>query len=139
MTTNRNTQIRYVDFARLDFDCDTPVEMHDVHAPLAGDISDKLGRYSFDANLEHTLSYLEKWGGTELSAFEVEVLERGIDTFTCERTPLQYQEELALYTRFSPIQCTQDAPTWRAPFTSLRSAVQNPTPSCSASARYWAS
>jgi penicillin V acylase-like amidase (Ntn superfamily) len=91
--TSRNPQIRSVDFARLDFDCGTTVEMLDVHAPLSGDISDRLGRYTFDANLQHTLNFLEKWGGTELSALEVEVLERGLASFPCERPAAPYQEE----------------------------------------------
>jgi choloylglycine hydrolase len=60
--THSNPQTRYVDFARLDFDCNTPVEMLDVNAPLVGDISDKLDRFSFDANLESTLSFFKKKG-----------------------------------------------------------------------------
>jgi choloylglycine hydrolase len=94
--TSRNPQIRYMDFAKLDFDCGTPVEMLDVHTPLSGNISDRLGRYTFDANLQHTLNFLEKWGGTELSALEVEVLARGLGTFGCERPVTPYQEETQL-------------------------------------------
>lgn len=73
--------------------CGAPVEMLDVHAPLSGDVSDKLGRYTFAANLQHTLSFLQQWGGAELSAFEVEVLERGLEGFSCERPAAPYQEE----------------------------------------------
>jgi penicillin V acylase-like amidase (Ntn superfamily) len=94
--TSRNPQVRSVDLAKLDFACGTPVEMLDVHAPLSGDISDKLGRYTFEANLQHTLSFLEKWGGTELSPLEVEVLERGVSTFRCERPAAPYQDESRL-------------------------------------------
>jgi choloylglycine hydrolase len=114
--TSRNPQVRSVDLAKLDFACSTPVEMLDVHAPLAGDISDKLGRYTFEANLQHTLSFLEQWGGTELSPLEVEVLERGVSTFRCERPAAPYREErkltvsplvgwaaLALLHRLSPV------------------------------------
>jgi hypothetical protein len=91
--TSRNPQIRSVEFAKLDFACGTPVEMLDVHAPLAGDVSDKLGRYTFEANLQYTRNFLEKWGGTELSPLEVEVLERGVTSFPCERPAAPYQEE----------------------------------------------
>jgi penicillin V acylase-like amidase (Ntn superfamily) len=114
--TYRSPQVRYVDFARLDFDCDTPVEMLDVNAPLAGDISDKLDRYSFDANFESTLNYLQKLRGDEVSAFGEEVMIRGIESFGCERTSLEYQEEqkrllppvagwvvLALFHRYWPV------------------------------------
>jgi len=94
--TSRNAQIRYLDFAKLDFSCNTPVEMLDVHAPLSGDISDKLDRYTFEANLQHTLNFVEKWGGTELSPLEVEVLERGVTSFACERPAAPYQEERKL-------------------------------------------
>jgi choloylglycine hydrolase len=114
--TSRNPQVRYVDFARLDFDCGTPVEMLDINAPLAGDISDKLDRFSFDANLESTLSYLQTVEGFEPSAFEVEVLERGVTSFSCERPVAlsQYEQErllppivgwaaLALFHRYWPV------------------------------------
>jgi hypothetical protein len=105
-----------VDFARLDFDCDTPVEMLDVNAPLAGDISDKLDRFSFDVNLERTVSYNQEWTDSGVSAFEFEMMERGLESFACERTALQYQEEqkrllppvagwvaLALFYRYWPV------------------------------------
>jgi penicillin V acylase-like amidase (Ntn superfamily) len=114
--TRRNPQIRTVDFAELDFSCNTPVEMLDVHAPLSGDVSHDLGRYTFDANLKHTLNFLEKWGGIELSALEVEVLERGLESFGCRAPAAPYQAErerlvsplvgwagLALLHRFWPI------------------------------------
>ena len=114
--TSRNPQIRYVDFARLDFDCGTPVEMLDIHAPLTGDISDKLDRYSHEANLESTLNYVQKVTGSEVNAFEEEVMVRGFESFACERKALQYQEEqerllppvvgwvtLALFYRYWPV------------------------------------
>jgi len=115
--TSRNPEIRYVDFARLDFDCSTPVEMHDIHTPLTGDISDKLDHFSFDTNLESTLNYLRKIRGTdEVWAFGEEVVGRGIESFGCGGTALQFQEEqerllpppvgwlaLALFYRYWPV------------------------------------
>jgi penicillin V acylase-like amidase (Ntn superfamily) len=94
--TSRNPETRAVDLARLNFDCSTPVETLDVHAPLAGDVSDQWGRYDFDANLQHTLNFLEKWGGTDLSALEVEVLERGLGAFACHDPAVPSQEEREL-------------------------------------------
>jgi hypothetical protein len=82
-----------VDFTRLDFDCGALVEMHDIHTPLTGDISDKLDHYSFETNLESTLNYLQKLRGPEVWAFGEEVMARGFESFGCERTALQYQEE----------------------------------------------
>jgi penicillin V acylase-like amidase (Ntn superfamily) len=114
--TSRNPQVRSLDFAKLNFDCGSPVQMLDVHAPLPGDISDKLGQFTFDANLQHTLNFLNKWENMQLSALEVEVLERGLASFPCERTAAAYQEEstrvipplvswvaLALLYRFWPV------------------------------------
>jgi penicillin V acylase-like amidase (Ntn superfamily) len=94
--TSRNSEIRSVDFARLDFACDTPVEMLDVHAPVSGDVSNDLGRNTFEANLRQTLNFLEKWGGADLSPLEVEVLERGLEAFPCEQPAAPYQEERKL-------------------------------------------
>jgi penicillin V acylase-like amidase (Ntn superfamily) len=91
--TSRSPQIRSVEFAKLDFACGTPVEMLDVHAPLSGDVSDELGRYTFEANLRYTTNFLEKWGGIELSPLEVEVLERGLNSFGCERPAAPHQEQ----------------------------------------------
>ena len=91
--TSRNPQVRFVDFARLDLTCGSPVEMLDVHAPLSGDISDKLGRYTFAANLQSTLNFIQEWGGNDLSKLEVEVLERGVEAFGCEQPAAPYQEE----------------------------------------------
>jgi choloylglycine hydrolase len=94
--TSRNPQVRNVDFAKLDFACGAPVKMLDVHAPLSGDISEQLGRYTFETNLQHTLNFVEKWGGTDLSSLEVEVLERGLNSFRCERPAAPYQEQKKL-------------------------------------------
>jgi choloylglycine hydrolase len=93
--TKRNPNVRSIDFAKLDFACGTPVQMLDIHAPLSGDISDKLGRYTFKTNLEHMLNYLKKSGKT-LSPLKVEVLERFLDSFSCEQPTAPYQEETKL-------------------------------------------
>lgn len=90
--TSRNPQVRTVDLTRLDFDCGTPVEMLDVHAPFSDDITDKFDGYSFDANLQTTLNFLEKWG-SDISPQEVEVLERGFEAFGCKHSVIPYQEE----------------------------------------------
>jgi choloylglycine hydrolase len=90
--TSRNPQVRWLDLADLDFACGTPIEMLDVHAPLSGDISGDLGHYTFKANLHQTLSFLAQWG-SDISPLEVEVLERGLDSFSCRGPAAPYQEE----------------------------------------------
>jgi penicillin V acylase-like amidase (Ntn superfamily) len=93
--TKFNSKVRSVDFAKVDFACDTPVRMMDVHAPLTGDISNKLDRYTFEANLQHTLNFFEKYRGTRRS-FRVEVLERFFTSFNCEQPAAPYQKEKKL-------------------------------------------
>jgi len=90
--TSRNPQARSVEFAQLDFACGTRRHMLDIHAPLSGDISRKLGRFRFRAILQQTLNFLEAWG-RDMSPLEVEVLERGVTSFPCGRMAAPYQEE----------------------------------------------
>jgi penicillin V acylase-like amidase (Ntn superfamily) len=94
--TSRNEQVRSVDFAKLDFTCGSPVRVLDIHAPLSGDISQDLDRFTFEANLQHTLGFIEKYGRIELSPLEVEVLERGLTSFRCEKPAAPYQEQKKL-------------------------------------------
>ncbi len=51
--SKRNQQMRQIDFGKLDFSSETPVRMLDVHAPLAGDISNDLLPYSHQSCLRH--------------------------------------------------------------------------------------
>lgn len=51
--SQRNQQMRRIDFEKLDFSSKTPVRMLDVHASLAGDISASLLPYSHQASLDH--------------------------------------------------------------------------------------
>lgn len=91
--TSRYRELRSVDLDRLDFTCDTPVEMLDVHAPLSGDVSDRLDTFRFAENLEYTQRFLREWGNIEISSLEVEVLERGLASFSCKMEAIDGQEE----------------------------------------------
>ncbi len=91
--TSQVPQERSVDFARLDLDCGTPAAVLDVHAPLSGDVSEALGTFTFRDNLRQTQRFLREWGNLAISPLEVEVLERGIASFPCERPAAPYQEE----------------------------------------------
>ena len=92
--TSRNPQIRSLDFSELDLGCETPVQMLDIHAPLEGDISHKLERFSFDANLRQTLNFLNQWGANVMPEWKVEVLERGVTSFPCKQPSTPYQAEI---------------------------------------------
>jgi hypothetical protein len=48
--------------------------------------------FAFDTTLQHTLSFLEQWGGMDISPLEVEVLERGMTSFPCASPAAPYQE-----------------------------------------------
>jgi penicillin V acylase-like amidase (Ntn superfamily) len=90
--TSHNQEMRYLDFADLDFDCGPRAEMLDVHAPLSGDVHQALESYSFEDNLRHTLHFIDKWEG-DFPPLLVEVLERGFQSFPCEQRAAPYQEE----------------------------------------------
>jgi penicillin V acylase-like amidase (Ntn superfamily) len=83
--TNSNPQIRTVDFAKLDFSCDAPILVQDIHAELSGDISDKFAPYSHRASVEHTLAFLERYERTGYPPLVVEVLIRGMSSFPCRK------------------------------------------------------
>ena len=93
--TSRYREVRSVDLARLDFACDTPVQMLNVHAPLSGDVSEQLDPFVFETNLQYTQRFLQEWGNMEISPLEVEVLERGLTSFRCDPSAASYQEERA--------------------------------------------
>ena len=91
--TSRSRQVRTVDVNSLDFDCATPVQMLDVHAPLAGEVNADLEPFSFSTNLKQVKSFIEKWGG-DFSSLELEVLEHGLATFACKDTTAPQQEAI---------------------------------------------
>ncbi len=83
--TNRNPQIRTVDFAKLDFSCDAPILVQDIHADLSGDISDEFAPYSHRAGVAHTLDFLNQYTRVQYSPLEIEVLLRGMASFPCRK------------------------------------------------------
>ncbi len=81
--TNKNPQIRYVDFSRLDFSCRTPVRMLDIHEDLSGDISGDLVRYSHQVSLNHTINFIERYERVDTHPLVIEALLRGLESFPC--------------------------------------------------------
>ncbi len=55
--TGRDSRIREIAFAKLDFSTATPVRMLDLDADLAGDISERLPEYSHEHSLAQSLAY----------------------------------------------------------------------------------
>ncbi|MDH4209367.1 MAG: hypothetical protein OEV76_10875, partial [Anaerolineae bacterium] len=80
--TYKNQEIRTIDFSELDFSCDSPAQVLDVHAQLSGDISDGIPEYSHEVNLDHTFESLEVFG-VEIPSFLVKALVWGVERSPC--------------------------------------------------------
>jgi hypothetical protein len=81
--TNQNPEIRRVDFDNLDFSCQTPVKMLDVHAPGSGDVSGEFELYNHKASLAHTVNFMEEYERLDYPTVLLEVLLRGLEGFPC--------------------------------------------------------
>ena len=82
--TNRNTQVRYVDFSKLDFSCNAPIRMLDIHAELSGDISRAFQEYSHKASIDHTLNWMQERGQQDyMPPSMAEALLWGVESFPC--------------------------------------------------------
>lgn len=87
--TNKNPQLRSVDFAQLDFSCGSPVMLLDVQADLAGDVSAKFVPYSHEASLDHTLRFMKQYGRSDdYPPVVLDVLLRGLESFACTNAPV---------------------------------------------------
>jgi len=82
--TAENPNIRSLDFSRIDFSCQTPVQMIDVHKNISGDITDDLVVYDHSASLKHTIRFFSDYAGASMSPFVVEILLRGVESFPCQ-------------------------------------------------------
>ena len=98
--TNRNPQIRSIDFSQLDFACETPVMMLDIHADGVGDISNDLLEYSREMALDHGISVATNMWQVDVSALYVETILGGFESFPCLEDdaaaledPVQYVED----------------------------------------------
>lgn len=100
--TYRNPHIRYVDFAELDFSCNAPVMMLDVHAGGEGDISDDLVVYSHEMALEHTVPVATNLWQVDVSALHVEIVMSGFEGFACMEDEPSALEAPALYVENHP-------------------------------------
>ena len=91
--TNRNPQMRYLDFSSLDFSCGKPVMMLDIHADLSGDITDDLVVYSHQASLDHLLGFIERYQRVDLHPFVADALLRGLERFPCKEGDASAMED----------------------------------------------
>lgn len=82
--TFQNPSIRSLDFSRLDFSCQTPVQMIDVHKNVSGDITDDLVEYDHNASFKHTARFFSNYEEASMSPILVEILLRGVESFPCQ-------------------------------------------------------
>ncbi len=101
--TNRNPDIRYLDFVDLDFSCHPPIKHLDVHADVSGDISDELITYTHAAGFSYTTSFFEQFGGMDMSPILVDTLLWGLDSFSCQDDGLPIQAGLVTYHPLVPV------------------------------------
>jgi penicillin V acylase-like amidase (Ntn superfamily) len=88
-----HSEIRMIDFQKLDFSCQSPVKMIDINEKLSGDITDQLKDYSFKLHFDHALRACKKYG----LAMEPEELMkeiRIIEEFPCESSLKQRMPDL---------------------------------------------
>jgi hypothetical protein len=83
LRTNRNPQIRYLDFSSLDFSCGSPTMMLDIHAGDAGDLADDLLEYSHKMAFEHLKVMAENSWQVDVSPSFVETILTGFEGFAC--------------------------------------------------------
>jgi penicillin V acylase-like amidase (Ntn superfamily) len=100
--TFENPQIRYIDFAELDFSCNTPVTMLDVHAGGEGNISDDLVPYSHEMAIDHAVSVATDLWQVDVSALYVETMLVGFERFNCMEDNASALEAPALYVENHP-------------------------------------
>jgi len=100
--TYRNPQIRYIDFAEIDFLCNTPVMMLDVHAGEEGNISANLMVYSHEMALDHTVPVATNLWQVDVSALYVEILMGGVEGFACMEDEPSALEAPELYVENHP-------------------------------------
>ena len=83
LRTNRNPQIRYLDFSSLDFSCGSPVMMLDIHTGDAGDLADDLLEYSHKMAFDHLKIMAENSWQVDVSPLFVDTILTGFEGFAC--------------------------------------------------------
>ncbi|UCF59644.1 MAG: PDZ domain-containing protein [Anaerolineaceae bacterium] len=97
LRSNGNPAIRYVDFSQLDFSCQTPVTMLDVHTGGPGAINSDLYPYDNKVSLAHAIEFFDLYERIEISPLLLGVLLSGLERFPCMEGNQAAMEEPALY------------------------------------------
>ncbi len=81
-----HSNIRMIDFHKLDFSCQSPVKMIDINEKLSGDITDHLVDYSFKYHYDKALHAAKKYD-LNMTPEELEKYIRMIEKFPCRSSP----------------------------------------------------
>lgn len=100
--TNKNPNIRYLDFSSLDFSCQSPVMMLDVHADVSGDISDDLVAYTHAENFMHARRFFTQYEGASMSPILVDTLLWGVESFPCQEGEIALHDDFLRYRPLVP-------------------------------------
>jgi penicillin V acylase-like amidase (Ntn superfamily) len=111
--TNRNPQIRSIEFSQLDLSCETPALMLDVHAEGSGDISGELMEYSREMALDHGIAVATNMWQMDVSALYVETILGGFESFPCMEDNFAALEAPTQYVENHPV-LLPPAVTWAA-------------------------
>jgi len=87
--TNHNREIRQINLNTVDFSCQTPVEMLDVHEAGSGDISGQFELYDHKTSLSHTVSFMDDYPRLDYPTILLEILLRGLESFPCMQEEIQ--------------------------------------------------
>jgi penicillin V acylase-like amidase (Ntn superfamily) len=87
--TNKNPEIRHLDFNALDFSCQSPVQMMDVQVANSGDVSGEWELYDHKVSLNHTINFFKAYERLDYPAVLLEVLLRGLESFPCMEEEVQ--------------------------------------------------
>lgn len=89
--TKRVPQIRAIELNRIDFSCDAPPRMLDMHEDLSGDISLEFEPYSHEKSADHFFQFFQAWN-MDVSRDGAESLVQHLEAFSCgegQDAPLQ--------------------------------------------------
>ena len=78
-----NKKIRWIDFKKFDFDCQSPVKMLQVHNGLSGDVTHSFMDYSHDLTLDLLHKSL-KYFRPDFPQERIKPLLRIIENFPCQ-------------------------------------------------------
>jgi hypothetical protein len=83
LRTNWNPQIRYLDFSSLDFSCNSPTMLLDIHAGDAGDIADDVLEYSHKTAFEHSAFFAKSVWQVDVSSLFVGTILTAFEGYAC--------------------------------------------------------